>query len=108
MFVTIWVLIGGGMLTLLIAAMGKQKRNTCKDYAITIKGARNNFFIDKADIVKIIESCRERQYQRQTKNIFQSAADWKTCWKKMNGSKMRNFILITKMYCMYRLQKENR
>ena len=39
-----WVLISGGMLTLLIAAMGKQKRNTCKDYSITIKAAMMKVF----------------------------------------------------------------
>ena len=32
--------IGGGMLTLLIAAIGKQKRDHCKDYTISIKGVQ--------------------------------------------------------------------
>ena len=42
-----WMAIGGGMLTLLIAAMGKQKRDTCKGYNINIKGQRTgDFFVE--------------------------------------------------------------
>ena len=56
LFVMLWVCIGGGMLSLLIAAIGKKKREDCTDYTITIKGATNNFFIDANDIRKLLRS----------------------------------------------------
>lgn len=52
----LWVCIGGGMLSLLIAAIGKKKREDCTDYTIRIKGATNNFFIDANDIRKLLRS----------------------------------------------------
>lgn len=54
LFVMLWVCIGGGMLSLLIAAIGKKKKEDCTDYTITIKGATNNFFIDANDIRKLL------------------------------------------------------
>src|SRR4030095_8238452 len=52
----LWICIGGGMLSLLIAAIGKKKREDCTDYTITIKGTTNNFFIDANDIRKLLRS----------------------------------------------------
>jgi cell division protein FtsQ len=52
-----WILIagaGGGMLTLLIAANRKQKSELCRDIVITIKGAGEQVFIDKNDILQTI------------------------------------------------------
>lgn len=71
LFVTMWVVIGGGMLTLLIAAMGKQKRNTCRDYAITIKGGQDDkFFLAKADILKLLKASTKGNIKGQTKTSF--------------------------------------
>ena len=56
LFVMLWVCIGGGMLSLLIAAIGKKNREDCTDYTIAIKGAENNFFIDADDINKLLKS----------------------------------------------------
>jgi cell division protein FtsQ len=68
LFVTMWVVIGGGMLTLLIAAMGKQKRNTCRDYAITIKGGQGDkFFLAKADILKLLKAATKGNIKGQSK-----------------------------------------
>lgn len=55
MFIAIWVCIGGGMLTLLLAAINKKNKGVCKDYSITIKGAENNLFIDKNDVEQILQ-----------------------------------------------------
>jgi cell division protein FtsQ len=52
----LWVCIGGGMLTLLIAAIGKKNREDCTDYTITVKGTKNNYFIDGNDINKLLRS----------------------------------------------------
>ncbi len=49
-----WLCIGGGMFTLLLAAISKKNRGQCKDYHITIKGAYNNFFIDNKDVEQLL------------------------------------------------------
>jgi cell division protein FtsQ len=54
LFITLWVVIGGGMITLLLAAIGRKKKEICNNYEITIKGAQNNFFIDKKSISKLL------------------------------------------------------
>jgi cell division protein FtsQ len=54
MFITLWVVIGAGMVTLLAAAMRRQKNDKCTDYSINIKGAKANLFVDANDIKKII------------------------------------------------------
>ena len=54
MFVTVWLCIGGGMLTLLLAAISKKNKGQCKEYSITIKGVQNNFFIDKKDVEELL------------------------------------------------------
>lgn len=54
LFAILWISIGGGMLTLLIAAIGKKNKELCSDFTITINGASNNFFIDEKDITRLI------------------------------------------------------
>ena len=56
LFVMLWVCIGGGMLSLLIAAIGKKNREDCTDYTIAIKGSAEKFFINAEDIRKILRS----------------------------------------------------
>ena len=56
LFVMLWVCISGGMLSLLIAAIGKKNREDCTDYTITIKGKEKSYFIDASDIKKILRS----------------------------------------------------
>ena len=55
LFISFWVCVAAGMLTLLVAAINKKNRGECKGYSITIKGAENNLFIDRNDIQKLIE-----------------------------------------------------
>lgn len=54
LFVAIWLCIGGGMLTLLLAAISSKKKGICSDYIITLKGPRNNFFINEKDVEAIL------------------------------------------------------
>jgi cell division protein FtsQ len=54
LFISVWLCIGGGMVTLLLAAISKKNKGQCKDYHITIKGAHNNFFIDQKDVEQIL------------------------------------------------------
>ena len=43
-----------GLVVLLVAAIGKKNHERCRDYVITIKGARYNLFIDEKDINKLL------------------------------------------------------
>jgi cell division protein FtsQ len=70
LFVALWVTIGGGMLTLLIAAIGKQKRDQCKDYSIKIKSAGKNLFVDDKAIIKILELAGKGKIKGQKKSAF--------------------------------------
>ena len=56
LFVMLWVCIGGGMLSLLIAAIGKKNREDCTDYTIAIKNSEENHFIDANDIRKLLKT----------------------------------------------------
>lgn len=54
MFITIWVCIGAGMFTLLMAAISKKNKGQCKDYSITIKGTNDYLFVDIKDVEQIL------------------------------------------------------
>ena len=65
LFVMLWVCIGGGMLSLLIAAIGKKNREDCTDYTIAIKGSAEKFFINADDIRKILRSGAGSELKRK-------------------------------------------
>lgn len=52
----LWVCISGGMLSLLIAAIGKKNREDCTDYTIKIKSEEENNFLGADDIKKLLRS----------------------------------------------------
>jgi len=54
LFVMLWVCIGAGMLSLLIAAIGKKNREDCTGYTIAIKGADEKYFLDADDVNKLL------------------------------------------------------
>jgi cell division protein FtsQ len=49
-FIAVWLCIGGGMLTLLLAAISKKNRGRCVDYKITVQGKSEGTFITIADV----------------------------------------------------------
>ncbi len=71
LFVSFWLAVGGGMLTLLIAAMGRQKKDHCQDFEITLKGAGDNFFIDTKQVEKLLKSAANGDIKGQTKASLQ-------------------------------------
>lgn len=71
LFVAMWLAIGGGMLTLLIAAMGKQQKELCKDYAVTIEGVQSDFFfLDEAAIVNLLKGNVHGNIKGQPRSAF--------------------------------------
>ena len=49
-----WIAIGAGGIVLLVAAVKNKDAKHCKGIEITISGVNNNFFIDKKDVLAII------------------------------------------------------
>ena len=68
--VSMWLLIGGGMVTLLAAAMRQQKSERCKDYTISINGAGENLFVDEKDILKSLSSGTKGNIKGQPMSAF--------------------------------------
>jgi cell division protein FtsQ len=69
-FIAVWLCIGGGMLTLLLAAISKKNKGQCKDYSITIKGAQNNFFIDQKDVEQLLMKAANGKIKGQAVSSF--------------------------------------
>jgi cell division protein FtsQ len=55
LFVTLWLSIGGGMFTLLLAAISNKNKDRCSDYHIEILGNNKDQFIDQKDVREIME-----------------------------------------------------
>ncbi|RZM18566.1 MAG: hypothetical protein EOO88_40390 [Pedobacter sp.] len=71
MTVAIWLLVGGGMLTLLIAAMDRQQSDTCKDYVVSIKAKPDaNLFLGEKDLVKLLSAAMNGPLKGQAKSSF--------------------------------------
>jgi cell division protein FtsQ len=54
LFITVWLCIAGGMLTLLLAAISKKNKGRCSGYVITLKGDQQNLFIDKTGVEHLV------------------------------------------------------
>jgi cell division protein FtsQ len=55
-FITVtWFVIGSGTVVLLVAAIEKRNNERCARVEIEITGVQNNFFIDKKDVISILE-----------------------------------------------------
>ena len=60
-----------GMLTLLIAAIGKQKKELCKGYEITIKMEKaDKFFLDKEGDWQIVEGIAKGDIKGQGESLL--------------------------------------
>lgn len=69
-----WVAIGGGMLTLLLAAIGKQNKDVCKGYEITIKGERTkDFFVDNSDIAGMLKYAAKKDLKGEPRSSINLA-----------------------------------
>lgn len=57
--IAIWVLLGSGTVVLLIAAINKKGNEKITGVEIHISGVQDNFFIDKKDVLNILEKVRK-------------------------------------------------
>ena len=51
----VWIMLGAGNVVLLVAAITKKNTDPIAGVEIKIMGVRNNYFVDRKDVVKIIE-----------------------------------------------------
>lgn len=51
----LWVVLGAGTCTLLIAAMQKKQQRPCTGIDINIEGAYDHVFVDKDDVMKVLK-----------------------------------------------------
>lgn len=66
-----WLTIGTGMLILLIAAMGKQKRDTCKDFVISIKSKNpGEVFLDRTQVLQLLKAATNGNIKGQSKSAI--------------------------------------
>ncbi|MES1216985.1 MAG: hypothetical protein ABUT20_15830, partial [Bacteroidota bacterium] len=60
------LVVGAGILTLLISAIGERKKGECSDYKITVKSLHNNFFLDEKDVFKLLSTATGGKIKGQT------------------------------------------
>jgi cell division protein FtsQ len=65
-----WLVIGGGMITLLAAAMRKQKNERCKDYTVRFKGEQQHLFVDEKDVTKLLKTGTKGNIKGQPMSAF--------------------------------------
>lgn len=70
LFIAVWLCIGGGMLTLLLAAISKRNKGVCKDVIISIKGAEENRFIEEQDVSQLLMTATGGKMKGQPVTAF--------------------------------------
>jgi len=53
--ISLWTLLGGAGVVLLVAALNKKHESVCTGIDIEISGVNNNFFINKQDIISLLQ-----------------------------------------------------
>jgi cell division protein FtsQ len=70
LFIAIWLCIGGGMVSLLLAAISNKNKEHCKGYQVVIKGAQNNLFIDQTDVEQLLMNSTESKIKGKLVTSF--------------------------------------
>jgi cell division protein FtsQ len=70
LFVAVWLCIGGGMLTLLLAAISSKKKGVCSDYTIRLKGPGNHFFIGEKEVEEMLKKAVKGNLKGQPVESF--------------------------------------
>ena len=64
-----WIILGSGTVVLLVAAINKRNHKRCTGVDIRITGVENNYFIEKEDVIKILQKI-EPGAEGRTLNSF--------------------------------------
>jgi cell division protein FtsQ len=60
----VWILLGSGMIVLLVAAITRKNNEPITGMKINITGVQNNYFIDKKDVIKILEHVHGKKLEK--------------------------------------------
>lgn len=61
--IVVWLLIGVGVIMLLVAAITKKNNDLLSGVSIQISGVQDNYFIDKKDVLTIIEGVYQKKLE---------------------------------------------
>ncbi len=67
---SVWILIGAGVTTLLVAAIRNTGQQRCAGLQITIEGVSNHFFVDKQDILNALNQYIDGPAEGQPLSVF--------------------------------------
>lgn len=68
--VSVWLILASGVIVLLVAAMSKKNTERINGVEIKISGIQNNYFIDKNEVMKILEKVNGKKIDRaQVKSL---------------------------------------
>src|SRR5882762_4306487 len=62
LFLSLWVVLGAGLLVLLVAAITKKNHATCKGVAVSIRGG-SALSLDRQDILNVIAPGKNNPYK---------------------------------------------
>ena len=72
--VMVWILLGSGTIVLLVAAITKKNNEHCLETDIHISGVQNNFFIDKKDVLDILQKVNKGKLENKPIRDFDLAS----------------------------------
>ena len=59
LFFAAWLVVIAGITVLLVAANKKHAGNTCRDVVVTINGTGDNYYVESADIIRLMEKANQ-------------------------------------------------
>ncbi|MEO6820838.1 MAG: hypothetical protein ABI266_05785 [Ginsengibacter sp.] len=63
---SIWLLVACGVVVLLVAAMAKKDGDLVSGININITGVQNHYFLDKKEVIKILEDVNKKKLENST------------------------------------------
>lgn len=65
LFAGVWLVVSGGLITLLVAAIGKKNKERCSNFSITVKGNVDQLFIDNKDVLQLLTAATNGKIKGQ-------------------------------------------
>jgi cell division protein FtsQ len=72
--IAVWILLGSGTVMLLIAAITKKDNEKITGVEIHISGVQNNYFIDKKDVLELLEKVNKKKLDKAVVSSLDLAA----------------------------------
>src|SRR5690242_1677230 len=72
--VSVWFILASGVVVLLVAAMSKKNTERIRGVEIKISGIQNNYFIDKSEVLKILEKVNGKKLEKAAANSLNLTA----------------------------------